>query len=43
MQYHEKRKEGIEMDVKAITPLNILTSWRLNYEIPIREEPAEKM
>lgn len=39
MQDHEERKESIEMNVKAVSPLNVLTTRWLNNEISICDQP----
>ena len=40
MQNHQQRKEGIEMDVKAVAPLHVLTTRRLDNQVSVRHQPS---
>jgi len=40
MQNHQQRKEGIEMDVKAVAPLHVLTTRRLHNQVSVRHQPS---
>ena len=37
---HKEWEEGIEVDVKGVRPLHILTTGRLHYEVPVGQEPT---
>lgn len=41
VENHEKRKEGIKMNIKGITPLHILALFGHHYQVTIGDEPVK--